>query len=71
MFVVGMDLPDCCKAWPTDPLGKRLYAAYNSAGDRKGLNYQGLPCPVWEDLTPEIRLKWESVATFAEGALCR
>jgi hypothetical protein len=57
-------LPDCCYASPTDPVAKAFYAAYNAAGERKGLNYQGLPCPTWEELPPDIRVKWEAVAAL-------
>ena len=62
--------PPCCRASANDPIQKRLYAAYNSAGERKGVNYQGLPCPTWEQLPADIQEKWLAVAEAAEEILC-
>lgn len=52
---------------PADEPAARLYAAYNRGGDAStaGLNYQGKPCPVWEGLPPNVRLKWREAAAFA------
>jgi hypothetical protein len=43
-------------ALDTEALAKQAYAAYGSVTDHK--NYQGLPMPQWEDLTPKIRQAW-------------
>lgn len=57
-------MPDCCYA----PAGAALpmigYAGYNAGGDpdTAGLNYQRLPCPLFEGLTPNIREKWRAGA---------
>jgi len=58
------DLPACCFADQYAPLAEQLYAAYNRGGDpvTAGLNYQGKPCPEWNDLPDNIRAKWEAVA---------
>jgi hypothetical protein len=60
-------LPDCCYAGPFPTLAESMYAAYNAAGDpaTAGLNYQGLPCPTWGQLTPNIREKWIGAAELA------
>jgi hypothetical protein len=58
------ELPACCYANPSDEEGKQLYAIYNAAGERRGLNYQGLPYSTWEDLTEDIQTKWRAVAAF-------
>lgn len=55
-------LPACCYALASEPLPKRLYAAYNRSGAKKGLNYQGLPCPLWEDLPEDVQAKWSGAA---------
>jgi hypothetical protein len=57
-------IPPCCFAAPGASLAARLYAAYNRGGNPEtaGLNYQGLPCPQWQDLPENVRAKWESVA---------
>ena len=43
-----------------EELARAAYEAYieNSGG----LNYQGLPCPTWENLTPAIRDHWRVAA---------
>lgn len=43
---------------PTLPedVAKAAYKAYGSVTDFK--NYQGLPMPAWEDLTPKIKKAW-------------
>lgn len=56
------ELPACCYAELDDPPAKRLYAAYNAAGERPGLNFQDDPCPLWEDLPRDVQRKWEGVA---------
>ncbi|HVK89498.1 MAG TPA: hypothetical protein VM513_35490 [Kofleriaceae bacterium] len=37
-----------------------LYATYCASSD--GKNYQGLPCPAWDALTPAVRGHWYTVA---------
>jgi hypothetical protein len=37
-----------------------FYAAYCMSSD--GKNYQGLPCPDWDALTPAVRGHWYTVA---------
>lgn len=44
-------------------LARDFYAAYMGSCD--GLNYQGLPCPKWDDLTPAVRSHWCTVARRA------
>lgn len=41
-------------------LAREAYHAYGSVTDFK--NYQGLPMPKWEDLTPKIRDAWVAAA---------
>jgi len=60
-------LPPCCFATDGDPPGKKCYAAYNYAGEHRGLNYRGEPCPEWDDLTQDIRDKWDAVAAAKES----
>jgi len=57
---VGRDLPECCYAPSTAEPAHRAYAAYNRAGENKGLNYQGKPCPTWDELPEDIRVKWRA-----------
>ncbi|MET9123027.1 hypothetical protein [Streptomyces sp. NPDC004528] len=44
---------------PTE-LAKTAYRAYGGATG--GKNYQGLPMPAWENLTPAIQTAWEVAA---------
>lgn len=44
-----------------ESLGKRAYRAYGHTTNFK--NYQGLPMPEWEALTPIIRQAWINAAT--------
>lgn len=37
-----------------------FYATYCASSD--GKNYQGLPCPDWDALTPAVRGHWYTVA---------
>lgn len=37
-----------------------FYAVYCASSD--GKNYQGLPCPAWDALTPAVRGHWYTVA---------
>lgn len=39
-----------------EELARIAYEAY--VADAGGLNYQGLPCPDWPDLTEAIRQHW-------------
>ncbi len=41
-------------------LAKHKYAVYMASCS--GLNYQGLPCPMWDALTDAVRGHWTSVA---------
>ncbi|HEV7717145.1 MAG TPA: hypothetical protein VGO53_16220 [Steroidobacteraceae bacterium] len=41
-------------------IAKNAYAAYGAVTDHK--NYQGLPMPEWENLTPKIREAWVAAA---------
>lgn len=62
------DLPPCCtpprRMLPLSPdyFERVGYAGYNAGGDAEtaGLNYQGKPCPNFEDLPENIRAKWAS-----------
>jgi hypothetical protein len=60
-------LPACCIPSANASLAERLYCVYNRAAPdgRQGLNYQGLPCPVWLELPEGIRHRWEAVANAA------
>jgi hypothetical protein len=60
-----MSLPECCTAPAHAELAHRLYAAYNAAGERKGLNYAGAPCPTWDQLPADVQTKWRAVAELA------
>lgn len=62
-------LPDCCYAAAGASAAEQMYAAYNAAGDRKGLNFQGQPCPPWKDLPEDVKKKWEAVANESKWAL--
>ncbi len=59
--------PKCCNFDHDAGPAQWLYAAYNSGGDRDtaGLNYKGEPCPVWQDLPPDVRAKWQAAADAA------
>lgn len=50
------------KAEPSDEeltqLAKEAYSAYGAVTDFK--NYQGLPMPEWENLTPTIKAAWKA-----------
>jgi hypothetical protein len=61
------DLPPCCCAPKGAEIAHRMYAAYNRAGDpaTAGLNYQGRPCPTWDELPRNIRDKWRFAAIEA------
>ena len=63
----GGHAPACMFDLEDDEPAAKLYAAYNRAGtsDTAGLNYQGRPCPVWEDLPENIRVKWRAAAEKA------
>lgn len=41
-------------------IAKNAYGAYGAVTDHK--NYQGLPMPEWEALTPKIREAWIAAA---------
>lgn len=41
---------------------RELYEVYIANSD--GLNYQGLPCPTWDDLPEEVRAHWCAVADW-------
>lgn len=41
-------------------LARKLYKVYTDSSG--GLNYQGKPCPMFDDLPPAIQGHWEAVA---------
>lgn len=45
-------------------LARAMYEAY--VADAGGLNYQGLPCPTWEDLPTAIITHWIAAARVAK-----
>ena len=54
-------LPACCFPSQNAEPAERAYCAYlRSTG---GLNYQGLPCPVWADLPEKICQAWRAAAS--------
>jgi len=61
------NMPPCCYAPPDAPLAHLMYAAYNAAGEKKGLTWDGKPCPIWDALTDDVRAKWEAAAGEAEA----
>jgi len=63
------DMPDCCYPSPNASFAERLYCAYNAGGERPGLNYQDKPCPLWRDLPPDVRAKWEATAKVTKQQL--
>jgi len=50
-------------------VARDLYATYCASSG--GKNYQGLPCPAWNDLTEAVRGHWFTVArrAMSPGAL--
>ena len=48
---------------PAVALARKLYKAYTDSSG--GLNYQGKPCPPWDDLTDPIRKHWTAAAKCA------
>lgn len=48
-------------------VARELYEAYIK--DSGGLNYQGKPCPVWDELPEAVREHWKAVADHAPRAL--
>jgi len=44
--------------------GEDLYNEYGGVTDFK--NYQGLPMPLWSNLTPKIQEAWNTVAQYAD-----
>lgn len=50
------------------PAGAWLYAWYNRGGDpaTAGLTFNGAPCPSWDDLTDNVRAKWNAAAEAAQ-----
>ena len=57
-------VPACCTPTTDASVAEKLYCLYNAGGDpdTAGLNYEGKSCPVWVDLPPNVRAKWEAVA---------
>lgn len=51
----------------TVAMARGLYEAY--IANSGGLNYQGLPCPTWENLTPAIRGHWCATACEAHARI--
>lgn len=60
----GVGLPACCHADALATPCERAYAAYNRAGDpaTAGLNFRGDPCPTWDELPENIRVKWRAAS---------
>lgn len=60
--------PACCTPSPNAGPAELAYCAYNAAGDPEtaGRNFRGDPCPVWADLPPNVRAKWEGVAALPD-----
>ena len=50
-----------------DALAKLAYEAY--VDDAGGLNYQGKPCPKWDDLPEAIRQHWKVAVQAVRGAV--
>lgn len=48
-------------------LGQIAFEAYNGAGKAPGFTYDGEPVPTWENLSEDVRAKWEAGAQ-ATGA---
>ena len=69
--IPGPDYPACCYATDPNDLAQAMYAHYNRGGDTAtaGLNFQGAPCPTWEQLPPNIRAKWVAAAAYARNLL--
>lgn len=59
-------MPPCCIPSAMATTAEILYCRYNAAGapETAGLNYAGVPCPVWLDLPANVRAKWEAVAAL-------
>ena len=57
-------LPPCCVVDTLATPCERAYAAYNRAGDpaTAGLNFRGDPCPTWDELPENIRVKWRAAS---------
>lgn len=47
--------------------GRRFYEAYTA--NSGNLNYQGLQCPAWSDLTTAVRSHWCAVAIASDRRL--
>lgn len=60
----GVGLPACCRADVLATPCERAYAAYNRAGDPAtvGLDDRGEPCPTWDELPENIRVKWRAAS---------
>lgn len=61
------ELPACCRAPADAEPAHRLYAAYNAAGEKKGLNFAGAPCPTWDALPEDVRVKWRAAHAAASA----
>ena len=59
------DLPDCCFPRPNANPAEVEYCAYLT--ETGGLNYQGNPCPKWEDLPEGIQSAWHAAATASSA----
>ena len=55
-------LPACCYPSKGATIAEKAYCAYNARGQRKGLNYAGVPCPTWTELQgSDVAAKWEEM----------
>jgi hypothetical protein len=61
--IVGMAIRILTPEETATVIARELYEAYIASSG--GLNYQGLPCPTWENLTEAVRQHWEAVARRA------
>ena len=50
-----------------DALARAMYEAYTKSSG--GLNYQGKPCPKWDELPAAICGHWQAAANVARIAL--
>jgi len=65
LLELGPDfLHPCCFPSERGSRAEELYCAYNRAGLRKGLNYQGEPCPLWSELPFDVQWKWRAATTI-------
>jgi hypothetical protein len=47
--------------------GQVAFEAYNAAGTNPGLTWDKKPVPTWENLSDDVRAKWEAAAASIVG----